>query len=59
MRHGYNFQPGKPEELFNAAKDLVAAFPKDKGYMTAGANKFLRIYYDKVKECMADQQKAD
>lgn len=31
-RHGYNFQPGKPEELFSAAKDLVAVFPKDKGY---------------------------
>lgn len=24
-------------------------------YMTAGANKFLRIYYGKVKECMRDQ----
>ena len=25
-------------------------------YMTAGANKFLRIYYGKVKECMAKAQ---
>ena len=24
-------------------------------YMTAGANKFLRIYYGKVKECLAVQ----
>lgn len=24
-------------------------------YMTAGANKFLRIYYGKVKECLASQ----
>ena len=23
-------------------------------YMTAGANKFLRIYYTRVKECMAN-----
>ena len=25
-------------------------------YMTAGANKFLRIYYGKVKECLREQQ---
>ena len=25
-------------------------------YMTAGANKFLRIYCDKVKECLREQQ---
>ncbi|MGI6107778.1 MAG: IS110 family transposase, partial [Lachnospiraceae bacterium] len=24
-------------------------------YMTAGANKFLRVYYGKVKECLRDQ----
>ena len=28
-------------------------------YMTAGANKFLRIYYGKVKECIATQSKAE
>jgi transposase len=28
-------------------------------YMTAGANKFLRIYYGKVKECMAAQAKSE
>ena len=31
-KHGYNFQSGKPEELFQASKDLVAVFPKEKGY---------------------------
>jgi len=31
-RHGYNFQPGKPEELYNASKELVAVFPKDQAY---------------------------
>lgn len=30
--HGYNFQPGKPEELFNASKDLVTVVPKDPIY---------------------------
>lgn len=25
-------------------------------YMTAGANKFLRIYYGKVKECLRERQ---
>ena len=28
-------------------------------YMTAGANKFLRIYYGKVKECVAAQSKSE
>lgn len=27
--HGYNFQPGRPEELFNASKEIVAVVPKD------------------------------
>lgn len=31
-RNGYNFQPGKPEELYLAAKELVAVYPKDKVY---------------------------
>ena len=31
-KHGYNFQSGKPEELFNASKELVAVFPKEKSY---------------------------
>ena len=31
-RHGYNFQPGKPQELFQTSKELVAVFPKDKAY---------------------------
>lgn len=31
-RHGYCFQDGKPEELFNASLDLVAVFPKEKTY---------------------------
>jgi transposase len=31
-RHGYNFQSGKPEELYNASKELVAVFPKEKEY---------------------------
>ena len=30
--HGYIFQPGKPEELFNAAKKLIAVVPKDPVY---------------------------
>lgn len=30
--HGYNFQPDKPEELFHAAKELVAVVPKDPVY---------------------------
>lgn len=30
--HGYIFQPGKPEELFNAAKELIAVVPKDPVY---------------------------
>ena len=30
--HGYIFQPGKPEELFNAAKELIAVAPKDPVY---------------------------
>ena len=28
-------------------------------YMTAGANKFLRVYYGKVKECLRDQEEAE
>lgn len=28
-RHGYNFQPHKPQEIFYAAKNLIAVFPKD------------------------------
>ena len=31
-REGYYFQPGKPQEIFDAARDLVAVFPKDKTY---------------------------
>ena len=31
-RHGYNFQPEKPKQLFDASKELVAVFPKDKTY---------------------------
>ena len=31
-RHGYNYQPAKPKELFDAAKELVAVFPKEKEY---------------------------
>ena len=31
-RHGYCFQPSKPEELFNASKELVPVFPKEKEY---------------------------
>ena len=31
-KHGYNFQSGKPEELFNASKELVAVLPKEKPY---------------------------
>ena len=31
-RHGYNFQKGKPEELFNSSKELVAVFPKEQEY---------------------------
>lgn len=27
-------------------------------YMTAGANKFLRIYYGKVKECLQNLEQA-
>ena len=28
-------------------------------YMTAGANKFLRVYYGKVKECLRNQEQAE
>ena len=28
-RHGYNFQKGKPQELFDASKELIATQPKD------------------------------
>lgn len=31
-KHHYNFQKGKPAELFEAAKQLVAVFPKEKSY---------------------------
>lgn len=31
-RHGYNYQPAKPKELFDAAKELVPVFPKEKEY---------------------------
>lgn len=30
--HGYNFQPGRPEELFNASREIVAVVPKDLVY---------------------------
>ena len=28
-RHGYNFQPLKPKQIFEASKDLIAIFPKN------------------------------
>lgn len=28
-RHGYNFQPHKPQEIFTGSKGLIAVFPKD------------------------------
>lgn len=28
-RHGYNFQPHKPQEIFNASKALIPVYPKD------------------------------
>ena len=31
-KHNYIYQPSKPEELFNASKELVAVFPKEKSY---------------------------
>ncbi len=31
-KHHYNFQATKPEELFNASKELIAVFPKEKTY---------------------------
>lgn len=31
-KHHYNFQKGKPIELFEASKQLVAVFPKEKSY---------------------------
>jgi len=31
-RHGYNFQPDKPAELYQNAKELVPVCPKDKVY---------------------------
>ncbi len=31
-KHHYLFQPSKPEELYDAAKDLVAVFPKEPAY---------------------------
>ena len=32
QKHGYYCCSGKPEELYNAAKELVAVFPKEKAY---------------------------
>ena len=32
VRHNYNFQPDKPKQLYDAAQNLVACFPKEKGY---------------------------
>jgi transposase len=31
-KNRYNFQAGKPEEIYNAAKELVAVFPKEDEY---------------------------
>lgn len=31
-KHHYNFQASKPEEIFNASKELIAVFPKEKNY---------------------------
>ena len=31
-KHHYNFQKGKPAELYEASKQLVAVFPKEKSY---------------------------
>lgn len=31
-KHHYIYQPSKPEELFNASKELVAVFPKETSY---------------------------
>lgn len=31
-RHGYNYQPNKPQELFENAKELVACWPKERTY---------------------------
>ncbi len=31
-KHHYNYQKNKPAELFNASKQLVAVFPKEKSY---------------------------
>lgn len=31
-KHHYIYQPSKPEELFEASKELVAVFPKEKSY---------------------------
>ena len=31
-KHGYNYQPSKPEEIYNAAKELVPVFPKETAY---------------------------
>ncbi len=31
-KHHYNYQKDKPAELFNASKQLVAVFPKEKSY---------------------------
>ena len=31
-KHHYNFQPDKPKQLFNASRELVAVFPKEKTY---------------------------
>lgn len=31
-KHHYNFQPHKPQQLFDASRELVAVFPKEKTY---------------------------
>ena len=31
-RHGYNFQPDKPRELYEAARELVPCWPKEQAY---------------------------
>ena len=51
-RKKYNFSQSKAEEIYGKAKELVPVLPKDV-YMTAGANKFLRIYYGRVKEYLS------
>ena len=58
-RHDYNFRSGKAEELYHAAKDLVAVFPKEKGYkdMIQMSIKQLKVISENVEHIRQEMDK--